>query len=80
MNDIYLEAFQDNNSLAVQMDRLHKQAIKQYEDNQRFAQMKKDIVEELKPFITQAIDIKVQNNATPALQELNKMLKNLGNF
>ena len=79
MND-YLEALQDTNSLAVQLNRLHRQFVEEAEAGKRLVEMKKEIIEELKPFITQAIDIQVQNNATPALQEMNKMLKNLGNF
>ena len=51
---------------------------------QRFQQMKKEVIAELKPFIEQAasksIEIKVQNNTTPALQELDKTIKNLGNL
>ncbi len=80
MNDLFLDSFRDNSSLAVQLDRQHKQIYQEIEAQKRLAEMKKEVIEELKPFITQAIDIQVQNNATPALQELNKMLKNLGNF
>ena len=80
MRRTYFDSMRDNTSLAVALDNAHKQIISQYEEMQKYQQMKKEIVEELKPFITQAIDIQVQNNATPALQELDKMLKNLGNL
>ncbi len=80
MRRTYYDSMRDNTSLAVALDNAHRQIISQYEEMQKYQQMKKEIVEELKPFITQAIDIQVQNNATPALQELDKMLKNLGNL
>ncbi len=80
MRRTYFDSMRDNTSLAVALDNAHRQIISQYEEMQKYQQMKKEIVEELKPFITQAIDIQVQNNATPALQELDKMLKNLGNL
>ncbi len=51
---------------------------------QLFQQIKKEVIEDMKPFIEQAasrsIEIKVKNSATPALQELDRTVKNLGNL
>ena len=76
----YYNGMDDNTSLVVALDNVHKQIISQYGKLQSFQQLKKEIIEELKPFLSQAIDIQVQNNTTTALQELDKMLKNIGNL
>ncbi len=53
-----------------------------YDIDQRFLKMKAEIIADLKPFIEQAasksISIQVQNNALPALKEIDNLLKNIG--
>ena len=75
-----LENTADNNSLSRKLWLVHQGIIQNERAKEELAQMKKDIVEELKPFITLAIDIQVKNNATPEFRELDRLLKNLGNL
>ena len=72
----------DNKGLQPEqaLEQSRRRIIDRYEQQKDRELLKKEILAECEKIIEQRVNLQVQNNAMPALKELDSALKNLGNL
>ena len=77
-----IQQLYDNQSLSLEeaLDKTRRRIIDRYDQQRDREQLKREILAECEKMIEQRVNFQIQNNAMPALKELDSALKNLGNL
>ena len=67
-------------SLEQAIQNSRRKIFDRYEQQRDREQLKREILAECENMIEQRINFQIQNNALPALKELDRTLKNMGNL
>lgn len=62
------------------LEKSRRRIIDRYEQQRDREQLKREILAECEKMIQQRVNLQVQNNAMPALKELDSAIKNLGHL
>ena len=78
----FIQQLYENQGLSLEeaLAKSRHRIIDRYEQQKDREQLKREILAECEKMIEQRINFQIQNDALPALKELDRTLKNLGNL